>query len=52
LEKSIKLKEYGDRLAAGGESSGVKREFGENLRSRNDDSLCAEAIRRFWRMIC
>jgi len=43
-----KTREYGDRLAAEGENSGVKREFGENLHSRNDDSLCAEAIQKFW----
>ncbi len=41
-------REYGDRLAVEGENSGVKREFGEDLRSRNDDSMCAEAVQKFW----
>lgn len=40
-------KEYGDRLAVEAENSGVKREFGENLVSRRDDSMCAEAIQKF-----
>lgn len=42
------VKNYGDRLAAEGEHSGVKRKFGENLVSRLENSLCAEAIQRFW----
>ncbi len=47
-KKWRKIRKYGDRLAVEGENSGVKREFGENLRSKNDDSLCAEAIQKFW----
>ncbi len=41
-------KNYGDRLAVEGENSGVKRKFGENLVSKLENSLCAEAIQKFW----
>lgn len=47
-KKWRRIREYGDRLASEGEMSGVKREFGEDLRSKNDESLCAEAIQKFW----
>lgn len=46
-KKWRKRRSYGDRLASEGENSCVKRTFGENLVSRLEDSLCAEAIQRF-----
>ena len=47
-KKGRRIRKYGDKLAVEGENSCVKREFGENLRSKNDDSMCAEAIQKFW----
>jgi len=47
-KKWRKQRQYGDRLAVEGENSGVKREYGENLRSKLDDNRCTEAVQRFW----
>lgn len=46
-KKWRKQRQYGDRLSVEGENSGTKRVFGEDLRSRKEDSLVAEAIQKF-----
>ena len=40
-------RQYGDRLSVEGENSCVKRTFGENLVSKLENSMCAEAIQKF-----
>ena len=46
-KKWRRKREYGDRLSVEGENSCVKRMFGENLVSRLESSMCAEALRKF-----
>ena len=46
-KKWREIRGYGDRLSVEGENSCVKRTFGENLASRLETSLCAEAIQKF-----
>lgn len=46
-KKWRRARKYGDRLSSECENSCVKRTFGENLTSRLESSLCAEAIQKF-----
>ncbi|MGC8710430.1 MAG: hypothetical protein ACP5RF_02375 [Candidatus Micrarchaeia archaeon] len=48
MVKWRRIRKYGDGLAVEGENSCVKREFGENLRLKTDESMIAEAIQKFW----
>ncbi len=48
LQKAAKATPILGQTCSRSENSGTKREYGENLRPKNDENKCAEAIQRFW----